>query len=187
MIGANIKPLNEQIDLAPSCEQPDDLWAKRCCQQALLAIEQGCYGVGAVFVNAENELVCESRNQVFVEGDYQSQRHAEMELIDLLENQFSHLNRRNLTLYVSLEPCVMCTGRILLSGIGRVRYLAKDAVGGLLTHRHHLPPAWANLAQQVSVAPARVDLFWSRFAQQCIEVNADQMRQKVVKHWEGMR
>lgn len=185
MIKNGIDGLAAQMNRAPICEQPDDLWAKRCCQQALWALEQGGYGVGAILVDEQGALVCEAYNQVFAEGRYQSQRHAEMELIDRLESQFAHLNRKQLTLYVSLEPCVMCTGRILLSGIGHVRYLVKDPVGGLLTHRHHLPPAWANLAQRVSVAPARVDLFWSGFAQQCIEENADQMRQKVVSSWEG--
>ena len=50
--------------------------------------------------------------------------------LDQLEAEHAQIDRGHLTLYVSLEPCLMCYGRILLAGITRVRYLARDRDGG---------------------------------------------------------
>ena len=186
--------LKQRLENAPPNALRDDLWAHRCCEQAYLALATGNYGVGAILVNADDELVCEARNQVFVrdmdvkpepDKGYQSQRHAEMQILDRLETEFTHLDRRSLTLYVSLEPCLMCSGRILLSGIGRVRYLASDKAGGFISHLHGLPPAWKNLSTGVEVEEALIQGFWRNFAHDCVEHSAAQMREKVVQAWKG--
>ena len=181
--------LEQALNMFPAAEQRDDIWARLCCEQALLAASENNYGVGAVLVNQRNELICDARNQVFQQS-YQSQRHAEMELLNRLETEFAHLNRRELTLYVSLEPCLMCTGRILLSGIGRARYLVADSAGGFASHlqgifQQPLPPAWQNLASAVVIEPAKVQDFWRDFAHDCIAQSATQMRGQVVKAWKG--
>lgn len=169
---------------APEADCEDEIWARLCCEQAMLAAEESCYGVGALLVNEDHDLIAEAHNKVFSEG-YQSQRHAEMELIDQLELHFADLPRDSLTLYVSLEPCLMCTGRILLSGIRRVRYLTRDPDGGFACHLHHLPPAWKNLASRLSVAQARVHPFWKKLARQLAEENLVRNREKVLKAWQG--
>ncbi len=179
-----LQQLDERLAAGPGSHCRDDIWARLCCQQALLALEAGSYGVGAVLVGGDNELICEAHNSVFSPG-YQSDRHAEMEVLNILEQDFSHLKRHDLTLYVSLEPCLMCTGRILLAGIGRVRYLAKDKAGGFATHMHLLPPAWKNLASQLTVEHAKVDRFWSELALAMVEEQSDQMRHKVVAAWQA--
>lgn len=176
--------LDDKLANAPKSHTQDDLWAKLCCQQALFALEQGSYGVGAALVDRDHELICVAHNSVFSPG-YQSHRHAEMELLNILEQDFSHLVRQELTLYVSLEPCLMCTGRILLSGVTRVRYLAKDKDGGFATHLHHLPPVWKNLASQLRVDKAQVNSFWSDLALEMVQTQSDDMRGKVIKAWQG--
>ncbi|WP_217895635.1 nucleoside deaminase [Oceanospirillum sanctuarii] len=190
----HLEALKQRLDNTPPNALRDDLWAHLCCEQAYLAIKAGNYGVGAVLVNEEDELVCVARNQVFLQdaaelseprSGYQSQRHAEMELLDRLETEFAHLDRRELTLYVSLEPCLMCSGRILLSGIGRVRYLTADKAGGFISHLHGLPPAWKNLASGVEVEEALIQGYWRNFAHDCVEQSAAQMREKVVQAWKG--
>lgn len=80
----------------------------------------------------------------------------------------------------------MCTGRILLSGIGRVRYLASDKAGGFISHLHGLPPAWKNLASGVKVEEALIQSFWRDFAHDCIAESASSMRGKVVQAWKGV-
>lgn len=197
--GAAVDTFSERLSQRPPHKYPGDRWADLCCKQAYLALCEGNYGVGAVLVNDDDELICTARNQVFrrdaavpsepVSG-YNSQRHAEMELLDRLENEFAHLDRRTLTLYVSLEPCLMCSGRILLSGIGRVRYLAADKAGGFISHLHGtfyspLPPAWKNLATGVEVEEALIQGFWRDFAHDCVEHSAHLMREKVVQAWKG--
>jgi tRNA(adenine34) deaminase len=170
---------------APPSQKPADTWARLCCEQALLAMEQGCYGVGAVLVNQNQELLCSARNQVFIDGHYDSAAHAEMLLLDQLEAEYPEQDRSALTLYVSLQPCLMCYGRILLAGITRVRYLAQDKPGGFTGK--HLPAAWAELAARTSVHQANTDRYWLNLAEQTISTLQDRqaLRERVVAAWEG--
>lgn len=178
---------NQHIRLlqhAPPSQHPEDIWARLCCEQALLAVEQDCYGVGAVLVNDAQELLCSARNQVFA-SHYHSAAHAEMLLLDQLETEHPQQDRSRLTLYVSLQPCLMCYGRILLAGITRVRYLANDKPGGF--GGKHLPAAWAELASRTSVRQAEVDRYWINLAEQAINQLQDRqaLRERVVAAWRG--
>ncbi|WP_221793154.1 nucleoside deaminase [Oceanobacter mangrovi] len=173
-----------RFDTPPPARLPDDGWARLCCELAWQAGQQGCYPVGAVLVNGADELVCSAANQVF-DGHYQSQRHAEMELLDQFERYFADQPRDDLTLYVSLEPCLMCTGRILLSGIRRVRYLAADKNAGFARHMHGLPPAMASLAARTTVSTMLAEPVWTAIAGELVRESADSMRQQVVKAWQG--
>lgn len=178
------KPHFSALNQAPAAHRRDDVWARVCCEQAWLSQQECCYPVGAVLVNSAEELVCCGRNQVF-EGGYHSHRHAEMEVLTQLEADFPTLPREELTLYVSLEPCLMCFGRILLAGIKRVRYLTPDAVGGFTQGFHFLPPVWRELHQHTSFEQAYVDTFWSDLAQQLVSRNANEMREKTAAAWQG--
>lgn len=170
---------------APHSQSSTDTWARLCCEQALLAVEQGCYGVGAVLITESQELLCSARNQVFVDGHLNSAAHAEMLLLDQLENDYPEQDRSALTLYVSLQPCLMCYGRILLAGITRVRYLAQDKPGGF--NGKHLPAAWAELAARTSVHQANADRYWIKLAEQAISTLQDRqaLRARVVAAWNG--
>jgi tRNA(Arg) A34 adenosine deaminase TadA len=174
------------LDRAPPSQSPADTWAKLCCEHALLAVEQGCYGVGAVLINQQQELLCSARNQVFAEGHYHSGGHAEMRVLDQLEQHHPQLKRDGLTLYVSLQPCLMCYARILLAGITRVRYLACDKPGGFSKQR--LPAAWAELAARTSIKQARVNPYWINLAEKAVNTLQDRraLRERVVAAWQGI-
>ncbi|SDA65284.1 Cytidine and deoxycytidylate deaminase zinc-binding region [Pseudomonas sp. NFPP33] len=176
------------LQQAPASTHADDTWARLCCEQALLAVEEGCYAVGALLVDETGELLCSGRNQVFTSA-YVSAAHAEMRVLDQLESEHAQVDRRSLTLYVSLEPCLMCYGRILLAGITRVRYLARDRDGGFALHHGRLPPAWANLASGLAVVQAKADPYWLDLAKQLIERLQDRqaMRERVLAAWRGGR
>ncbi|WP_299195635.1 nucleoside deaminase [uncultured Amphritea sp.] len=150
--------LRLQACLADSDYQ-DDLHGLHVCRLALDALEQGNYGVAAILIDPQGEVIAQSENRVFscvthnkvdyARGSvsYSSRAHAEMLLIDQLEEGFLPYAPEQLTMLVTLEPCPMCTARLLLSGIGSVRYIANDPEGGMLRHVDKLPPAWTNLAQ----------------------------------------
>ncbi|WP_286237381.1 nucleoside deaminase [Neptuniibacter halophilus] len=130
----------------------EEKWALRCCELAMEALLRGDYGVGAVLLNPQGECLLEQSNRVFSRG-YDSAGHAEMRLLDQFEEQCADFpSRQQLTLMVSLEPCPMCSSRILAAGIGRVCYLAADPDGGMLSRLAHLPPAWQNLGQLLQVS-----------------------------------
>ena len=170
---------------APPSQKPADTWARLCCEEALTAVEHGCYGVGAVLVNEAQELLCSARNQVFSGDHYDSAGHAEMLLLNELESTHPQCDRNTLTLYTSLQPCLMCYGRILLAGIPRVYYLAHDKSGGF--NGKYLPEAWAALASRTSFQKAEVSPYWINLAGQAISTlqNRQEMRQRVLRAWRG--
>ncbi|WP_175254238.1 nucleoside deaminase [Pseudomonas sp. BMW13] len=174
------------LQQAPASNNTEDIWGRMCCEQALLALEEGCYAVGAVLVNERQELLCSGRNQVFANG-FDSAAHAEMKVIDQLERLHPEVDRDGLTLYVSLEPCLMCYGRILLAGIPRVRYLARDQDGGFAVSHGQLPPVWESLASRLSVAQAEVAPYWTELSELAIHrlQNRQALRQRVARAWRG--
>lgn len=56
--------------------------------------------------------------------------HAEILALRRLEKLGARLDRSRMTLYATLEPCLMCFGAILISGIGTLVYAYEDAMGG---------------------------------------------------------
>lgn len=56
--------------------------------------------------------------------------HAEIMALRRLEEQPAAIPREQVTLYTTLEPCLMCYGAILLSGVGTIVYAYEDAMGG---------------------------------------------------------
>ena len=98
-------------------------------EEAESAAEHGDVPVGAVVV-CNGEIVARSHNTK--ELDRTAVGHAE---ICAIRQACERLNRWRLTdctLYVTLEPCPMCTGAILSARIPRVVAGAKDAVAGAM-------------------------------------------------------
>ena len=58
--------------------------------------------------------------------------HAEVECIQKAARKLSNWNLKGCELYVTLEPCMMCTGAIINSRIDKVYYGCKDPKGGAL-------------------------------------------------------
>lgn len=74
----------------------------------------------AAIVDAEGRVIAEEENRVV--GEKSSHAHAEMRTITAAEKKLStyDLGPHDLTLYTTAEPCMMCAGGILWSGIKRV-------------------------------------------------------------------
>ena len=157
--GDDLDLLRERLTgVTPNNARRDDAVALRCCELALEALEDGCYGIGAVLVDDAGEVLAEGRNRVFSQG-FHSGAHAEMLTLDQLETQRPDFRgRREARLVVSLEPCAMCLGRLLLSGIGEVRFVAEDPDGGMVHRVSRLSPVWRNLASLQRQLPA--DVSW---------------------------
>jgi tRNA(adenine34) deaminase len=71
--------------------------------------------------------------------------HAEMIALRQLESIDEAVDRRKITLYATLEPCLMCFGALLISGIGTLVYAYEDAMGGgTACARAHMPELYRN-------------------------------------------
>ena len=90
------------------------------------------------------------------------------------------LDPASLTLYVSLEPCPMCLSRLKLAGVGRVRYLASDAAGGMVHLHDRLPPIWRLLNPDQDFDQANVSPALSRLAVRLFQVNLRSLRRRLL-------
>lgn len=91
------------------------------------AAQIGEVPVGAVVV-FKGEVVGRGQNRR--ESEKQATHHAEILAIEEACRQLGRWRLESCTLYVTLEPCVMCAGAIVNSRIERVVYGAKDPKGG---------------------------------------------------------
>jgi tRNA(adenine34) deaminase len=80
--------------------------------------------VGAVLVSAAGDVLATSHNLREVKSDPTS--HAEIEVIRQAAADLSDWRLENTTLFVTLEPCVMCAGAIVAARIPRVVFGAWD-------------------------------------------------------------
>ena len=115
----------------------NDPFFDRAIELAEATEKDGNLPIGAVIV-LDGQIVGEGGNRMVVPS-YNPGRHAEIEALRSVRDE---LWRRasEMTCYSTLEPCVMCTGTLLLHGIGRVVFGARDAGGGGSVILNHLPP-----------------------------------------------
>ncbi len=109
----------------------DDYYMQQALKQAELAYEADEVPIGAIIV-MQNRIIAKAFNQVEKLND--STAHAE---ILALTSAFSFLGSKYLpeaTLYVTIEPCLMCAGALYWSKIGKVVYGANDVKHGSLSH-----------------------------------------------------
>ena len=105
----------------------DERWMRHALKLARRARELGEVPVGSVMVQGD-EVVAEGWNQPIASHDPSA--HAEM--VAMREAARARRNYRltGLTLYVTLEPCIMCAGAIIHARIARLVFGAPDPRAG---------------------------------------------------------
>ena len=109
---------------------------KQALLQAQIAYKEDEVPIGAVVVLG-NKIIARGYNQVEKLNDCTA--HAE---IIALTSAFNFLGNKYLpdaTLYVTIEPCLMCTGALYWSKIARIVWGAADEKNG---HKHITDPHW---------------------------------------------
>lgn len=109
----------------------DEHFMKQALQQAALALEKDEVPIGAVVV-CENQIIARAHNQT--EQLHDVTAHAEMIALTAATNFLNSKYLPDCTLYVTLEPCVMCAGALQWSQIGRVVYGAADDKRGFMRY-----------------------------------------------------
>ncbi len=105
----------------------DQHWMLRALEQAHEAVDADEVPVGAVIVH-HNTIIAAAANQCETLRDPTA--HAEMLAITQATASLGDWRLEGTTLYVTLEPCVMCAGAILQARIPRVVFAAADPKGG---------------------------------------------------------
>jgi tRNA(adenine34) deaminase len=105
----------------------DEYFMKQALKEAELAFEEDEIPIGAVVV-VNNKIIASGRNMTERLNDPTA--HAEM---IALTSAFSHIGAKYLpdaTLYVTVEPCLMCAGALYWSKVTRIVWGADDEKNG---------------------------------------------------------
>lgn len=127
---------------------PDDhRWLALALAQAREASDAGEVPVGAVVV-CDGHEIARAQNRMMRDGD--GTAHAELLALRAAARARGDARLTDCTLYITLEPCAMCAGAIVLARIGRVVFSAWDDKAGMagsvgdvlrhpkLNHRPHV-------------------------------------------------
>jgi tRNA(adenine34) deaminase len=110
--------------------QDDIKWMKLALEEAQKAGAVGEVPVGAIIVNAQNELVARGYNQPISACDPTA--HAEIYAIREAANLSDNYRIPGHTLYVTIEPCTMCVGALVHARLGRLVYGASEPKMGAI-------------------------------------------------------
>jgi tRNA(adenine34) deaminase len=138
-------------------ESLDLFWMQRALELARQAEAEGEVPVGAVLVK-EDQVLGESWNAPI--GEHDPTAHAEIRALRNAATRLGNYRLLDTTLYVTLEPCVMCAGAIIHARVKRVVYGAADpktgAAGSVFDilnselHNHHVEIASGVLEPECS-------------------------------------
>ncbi len=139
----------------------DDDAMRLALDQAAAAAAHGDVPIGAVVVRDGN-VIAARHNERELTGDPTA--HAEVLAIRDASAVVGHWRLIDCTLYVTLEPCVMCAGALVNARIGRVVFAATDPKAGAISSLYevcsdqrlnHRPPVMAGLCAEESGAMLR--------------------------------
>jgi tRNA(adenine34) deaminase len=105
----------------------DKDWMQRAFELAEKAKAQGEVPVGAIIVH-DNKIIGEGWNQPISSNDPTA--HAEIIALRDAGNNIGNYRLIDATMYVTLEPCVMCTGAIVHARLAKLVYAADDPKTG---------------------------------------------------------
>lgn len=99
-------------------------------EQALIAWRKGEVPVGAAAISNEGKVLALEHNMVEELND--ATAHAEILVLRKVSKIFNDWRLQNVTIYVTKEPCPMCTGALFKSRVEKVVYGAKDPKEGCM-------------------------------------------------------
>ncbi|WP_421659258.1 tRNA adenosine(34) deaminase TadA [Leptothermofonsia sp. ETS-13] len=128
------------MSLFPPAENPEYLvhrrWMERAIALAQAAGEAGEVPVGAVVV-ADGKAIAEAENRR--ERDHDPTAHAEILALRAAGKVLNNWHLNDCTLYVTLEPCPMCAGALILARLGLLVYGTDDPKTGAVRTVINLP------------------------------------------------
>jgi len=117
-------------------------WMQYALQLAEEAGKAGEVPVGAVIIDTEENFVGKGNNRK--ERDRDPTAHAEIIAIRQASQRAANWHLNHYTLYVTLEPCPMCSGAIVQARIGTLVYGADDIKTGAVRSVLNLPDSAAS-------------------------------------------
>ena len=108
-------------------EKKDEMYMRKALAEAQQAFDEGEIPIGAIIV-CQDHIIARAHNLTETLCDVTA--HAEMQAITAAANELGGKYLTDCTLYVTVEPCVMCAGALGWSQITRVVYGCRDEKRG---------------------------------------------------------
>jgi tRNA(adenine34) deaminase len=89
-------------------------------RQAMKAFDHNEVPIGAILVDAHGKIVAQAYNQM--EKKSSQLAHAEMQVLAKSAKKMNNWRLSGTTMYVTVQPCLMCLGALYLSRVSRVVY-----------------------------------------------------------------
>ena len=105
----------------------DDYFMKKALAEAKAAFDKGEIPIGAIVVSA-GRIIARAHNLTELLNDVTA--HAEMQAITAAANTLGGKYLDQCTVYVTVEPCVMCAGALSWAQAGKIVYGAPDEKRG---------------------------------------------------------
>ena len=142
-------------------------WMRMALEEARAALTEGEIPVGAVLIR-EGQLICRAHNRR--EAWHDPTAHAELLCLREGARLLGDWRLRDCTLYVTLEPCPMCAGAMVMSQLGRCVWGAADPRQGCCGSVYDLPgdaalhgiTRWQGGVLEAECARLMTDFFASR-------------------------
>jgi tRNA(adenine34) deaminase len=115
------------VTLSPGVFPRDEYFMRLALREAERALEHDDVPIGAVVVH-DGELIAAARNERELRNDPTA--HAEILALREASRHLGSWRLLDTVLYVTLEPCAMCAGAIVLARVPRAVYAADDPKAG---------------------------------------------------------
>jgi tRNA(adenine34) deaminase len=107
----------------------DVFFMEQALDQARIALKAGEFPVGAVLVH-ENRILAKGTRSGTTGGRPNEMDHAEILALRELSERPQRPDPKEIAIFCTMEPCLMCYAALLLTGVGRIVYAYEDAMGG---------------------------------------------------------
>ena len=107
----------------------DERFMKKALEAARQALAMGEFPVGCVMVYEDEILVTGTRNHSAPQSQNELD-HAEMLALRRLIALGEKIDRAKVTLFSTLEPCLMCYAALIINGVKHIIYAYEDVLGG---------------------------------------------------------
>lgn len=119
-------------------QKKDEMYMRKALAEAQQALAEGEIPIGAIVV-CQDHVIARAHN--LTETLHDVTAHAEMQAITSAANELGGKYLKDCTLYVTVEPCVMCAGALGWSQLSRIVYGAADEKRGYQLYAPRaLPP-----------------------------------------------
>jgi tRNA(adenine34) deaminase len=117
-------------------QSDDEKFMRLAIEQAEIAGRMGEVPIGAVITDSSNQVISTGHN--LREQTNDATAHAEIIAIRKAGEKLKSWRLEGATIYVTIEPCVMCIGAIILARIRRLVFGAKDPKAGAVISVYNL-------------------------------------------------